>query len=241
MFAAGLYVGVQNAFAGGASFVTIPVLLVLGETALAANVTSTIALFPAQVATGFASRTSLPASNAVSMRALFAVSLIGGAAGAILLLLTPASLFERLLPWLVLFATAVFAWSNFGRKSASGRLEASPRAIVLMHIPIAIYGGYFGGGIGFLMIAALALTGISTRPALAVKNVLAGAMNAAAVLIFAFSSAVHWDSAISLCLGATIGGVGATRLIRRLNEDVLRIFVVTIGALLTIGLFIRAY
>jgi uncharacterized membrane protein YfcA len=241
LFTAGVYVGVQNAFAGGASFVTIPMLLLTGDSALSANITSTIALFPAQVATGLASRSTVPKLEGLSLWRLFTVSLVFGFVGAALLLSTPPSIFERLLPWLVLFATVVFAWSNFVHKSAIERRQASPMAVTLLHVPIAIYGGYFGGGIGFLILAALALTGMATRPALAIKNVLAVAMNAAAALIFAFSPLVHWGSALILCAGAIIGGVVGTRLIRHLNDNVLRIVVVAIGALLTLGLFIRAY
>ncbi len=120
-------------------------------------------------------------------RALAGISLVGGVLGALLLLATPASFFARLVPWLVLFATAVFAWGSFRRPPAAGRsLGRWPAAV--MQFLISIYGGYFGGGIGFLMLAALTAAGLPVRNAGATKNVLAGVMNAAAVVVFLFSA-----------------------------------------------------
>ena len=107
---AGVWAGTQNALAGGGSFVTLPTLILSGLDARTANITSTIALFPGQVTTGFAGRKLVSGAERLSFRALFIISLAGGVAGALLLLATPASFFAKLVPWLVLFATAVFAW-----------------------------------------------------------------------------------------------------------------------------------
>jgi uncharacterized membrane protein YfcA len=238
LFGAGLWAGMQNALAGGGSFVTLPALIISGMDALSANVTSTVALFPAQVATGYAGRSLVRGAESLSMRALIIISLIGGVFGAILLLVTPASIFERLLPWLVLLATTLFAWGSFRPKKAlAPAVTLSPLAAGFAQFLIAIYGGYFGGGIGFLMLAALSFTGLPTRNAAAVKNVLAAVMNAAAVVIFSFSPLVHWLSAFVLCLGAMIGGVCGSWMLRWINERVLRIVVVIIGLSLTIALF----
>src|SRR6185312_4690839 len=105
---------------------------------------------------------------------------------------------------------------------------------------ISVYGGYFGGGIGFLMLAALSAAGLAVRPAAATKNVLAAVMNASAVAIFIFSPAVHWFQMAISCAGAMIGGIIGGLLLTRINEKALRIVVVMIGAALTIGLFLRA-
>jgi hypothetical protein len=104
---------------------------------------------------------------------------------------------------------------------------------------IAIYGGYFGGGIGFLMMAALTMAGLSTRAAGATKNVLAGVMNASAVALFVTSPQVHWHEAIALGAGAIAGGLMGAWALRRVNEKVLRVLVVCIGIALTIGLFVK--
>ncbi|HEY1491214.1 MAG TPA: TSUP family transporter, partial [Steroidobacteraceae bacterium] len=114
LFAAALWAGVQNALAGGGSFITLPALMLTGMDARAANITSTVALFPAQLATGWTGRKLVAGAAGLSFRTLALVSLIGGALGAILLLITPPTFFARLVPWLVLFATIVFAWGSFG-------------------------------------------------------------------------------------------------------------------------------
>jgi uncharacterized membrane protein YfcA len=105
---------------------------------------------------------------------------------------------------------------------------------------IAVYGGYFGGGIGFLMLAVLSAAGLAIRSASANKNLLAGVMNASAVAIFVFSPQVHWKQAIIACTGATIGGYAGAKLVSKVNEKALRFVVVLIGIALTIGLFYRA-
>src|SRR5271169_834589 len=126
LLAAGLWAGVQNALAGGGSFVTLPVLILSGIDARAANITSTIALFPGQVTTGLAGRKMVSGAERLSFRAQFVISLAGGVVGALLLLATPPSFFARLVPWLVLFATTIFAWGSFFRKPAADGVALSP-------------------------------------------------------------------------------------------------------------------
>jgi uncharacterized membrane protein YfcA len=236
---AGLWAGVQNALAGGGSFVTLPALILSGLDARAANITSTIALFPGQVTTGLAGRKFVSGAQRLSFRALFVISLAGGVVGALLLLATPASFFARMLPWLVFAATALFAWGSFGRRPAVERQPLSPLAAGAMQFLIAIYGGYFGGGIGFLMLAALTIAGLPVRTAAATKNVLAGVMNGAAVLIFAFSRDVHWLDAALLGIGAVAGGLAGAWMLRWVNEKALKVGVVILGLVLTVGLFLR--
>ena len=156
LFIASLWAGTQNALAGGGSFITLPSLMLTGMDARAANITSTVALFPAQLITGFTGRVDAKSPPGLTMRTLVLVSLVGGGIGALILLATPASVFARLVPWLVLFATALFAWGSFFRRSVDeieGRLP--PWGMALIQFLIAVYGGYFGGGIGFMMMAAL--------------------------------------------------------------------------------------
>jgi uncharacterized protein len=113
LFAAALWAGIQNALAGGGAFITLPSLMLTGMDARAANMTSTIAMFPAQLATGWTGRRDVAGIAGLSFRALVLISVVGGAIGAVLLLVTPAQFFARLVPWLVLFATGVFAWGSF--------------------------------------------------------------------------------------------------------------------------------
>jgi uncharacterized protein len=239
VLAAGLWAGLQNTLAGGGSFITLPALMVSGMSPLAANITSTVALFPGQVTSGLAGRSLVSGVGRLSFRVLFLVSLVGGAVGGWLLLNTPPTVFARLVPWLVLFATGVFAWGSFRRKPLAGHAHIGPRTAAAAQFLIGIYGGYFGGGIGFLMLAALTLAGLATRNAGATKNALASVMNAAAVLLFVASPQVHWVQAIVLGIGAVIGGMAGTWALKRVNERVLRIAIVGLGIALTIGLFLR--
>ena len=239
LFFAALWAGIQNALAGGGSFITLPSLMLTGMDARAANITSTIALFPAQIATGWTGRDNVSGAAGVGFLALAGISLVGGALGAVLLLVTPPTLFAHLVPWLVLFATGIFAWGSFGPKR-EGQGHLNRWGALAAQFLISIYGGYFGGGIGFLMLAALTAAGLVIRNAGATKNVLAAIMNASAVAIFVFSPEVRWLQAAIACAGAVGGGVLGGHLLNRVNEKALRVIVVAIGVALTVGLFVRA-
>ena len=239
IFVAGLWAGLQNTLAGGGSFITLPVLILSGMTPLAANITSTVALFPGQITSGFAGRRLVSGAGRLPFRGLFAISVLGGACGGLLLLNTPSSVFAHLVPWLVLFATGAFAWGSFFRRQTSASAHLGPLGAALAQFAIAIYGGYFGGGIGFLMMAALTMAGLPTRNAAATKNALAGVMNAAAVALFVTSPQLHWQEAFALGAGAIIGGLLGSQALPRVNEKLLRIVIVCIGIALTIGLFIK--
>src|SRR6185369_937266 len=236
---AGFYAGTQNVLAGGGSFITFPALLLVGLNPLAANMTSTIALFPNQITSAVAGRSLLSDVGPLSFRRLFIVSCIGGVCGAFLLLNTPVTFFARLVPWLVLFATSIFAWGSFRRKPLHAVQGMPPALLVAIQACIAVYGGYFGGGIGFLMLAALTVAGLPVRTAAANKNMLAMAMNASAVLIFLFSKLIHWPAAVALGIGGIGGGIVGSWLMHRVPEKLLRGFIVLVGSLLTIWLFIR--
>ena len=239
LFAVAAWAGIQNALAGGGSFVTLPALILSGLDARAANIASTIALFPGQVTTGLVGRKMVSGAGGLSFRALVIISLAGGAVGATLLLLTPSSFFARLVPWLVLFATALFAWGSFFRKPGKTVVPLDKRATGVIQFFISVYGGYFGGGIGFLMLAALTAAGLAVRAAGATKNVLASIMNAAAVAIFLFTPGIPWARVAVLCVGAMAGGYVGAHLLKRVDERLIRGFVVVLGLCLTVGLFLR--
>ena len=240
LFLVAVWAGIQNALAGGGTFLTLPALMLTDMSALAANITSTVALFPGQVTSSWAGREHVSGAGGLSFRALVAISLAGGILGAVLLLVTPSDIFKALVPWLVLFATSVFAYGSFVPRKADRPPVLGKIGAGFAQFCISIYGGYFGGGIGFLMLAALTAAGLAIRSANATKNVLAGVMNASAVAIFVFSPQVHWPQAAIACVGAAIGGVIGGHMVSRVNQKVLRAAAVLIGIALTIGLFIRA-
>ena len=242
LFAIAVWAGVQNALAGGGSFVTLPALMLTGLDARTANIASTLALFPGQVTTGWVGRSNVSGLGGLGFRWLMAISLVGGALGAGLLLLTPSGFFALMIPWLVLFATSLFAWGSFFQKPvADGAARIGPRGAAFMQFGIAIYGGYFGGGIGFLMLAALTAAGLAVRPAGATKNVLASVMNAAAVAIFVFTPGIPWLRVAVICVGAMLGGYGGALALKRVDERLIRGFVVVLGICLTTGLFWRSF
>jgi uncharacterized protein len=236
---AGLYAGTQNTLAGGGSFITFPTLLLAGLDPLAANITSTIALFPNQITSSLTGRKLAGGIGKISLGKLSGISVAGGLVGALLLLNTPVTFFARLVPWLVLFATVIFTWGSFRKKPLHAANVVPVPLLTTTQFLIGIYGGYFGGGIGFLLLAALTIAGQQVRMATATKNVLAMAMNASAVVLFVFSSQIEWLFALALSMGGIGGGFAGNWLIHRLPEKFMRGFVVLVGIALTVWLFLR--
>src|SRR3954468_2693744 len=231
LFVAAVWAGAQNQLAGGGSFLTLPSLMLIGMDARAANITSTIALFPGQITGGLVARHLVSGVEHLSFRAFVIISLVGGGLGAVLLLLTPSTFFELLVPWLVLFATMAFAWGTFGHKLAAGSDRLGRSSAGVIQFGISVYGGYFGGGIGILMLAAFTLAGMAVRNAGATKNVLAGVINSTAVVVFLISGEVWWFAAAIACAGALLGSVIGAHLMQRVNERLLRVAIIVIGVL----------
>lgn len=239
LFAAGLWAGAQNALAGGGSFITLPALIASGLDPKLANITSTIALFPGQITTGLAGRSLVAGAERLSFRALAVISLVGGVGGAFLLIITPVKIFSAMVPWLVLAATALFAWSSFGPKPRIASEPPPAWVTVLTQSIIALYGGFFGGGAGIMTLASLTLARMPVRNAAGTKNVLVAIANVAAAAVFAWSGAVAWRQALAIGAGAMIGGYVGARALTILPEKLLKIGIVVIGVALTIGLFLR--
>ena len=232
LFAAAFLGGALNAVAGGGSFLTFPALAWSGVPLIQANATSTTALWPGSVASVGAYRRELAARQGV--RLLGAVSLVGGALGALVLLGTPQATFQRLLPSLMLGATLLFAFggrvaARLRRRRAAagapggGGTAASVVLLCLLQAVVAFYGGFFGGGIGILMLAGLALAGMEDIHAMnAVKTLLAVLINGVAVAIFVWKGAVYWPEAAVMVAGAIAGGYGGAHSARRLPPAAIR-------------------
>jgi len=240
LFAAGLWAGGQNALAGGGSFITLPALIAAGLDPKLANITSTMALFPGQITTGWAGRSLVSGAERLSFRALATIAFLGGIGGAFLLIATPAKVFSAMVPWLVLAATVLFAWSSFGPRPKANSAPPPGWVTVLTQGTIGLYSGFFGGGAGIMTLASLTLARLPVRNAAGTKNVLVALSNFSAAVVFAFSGAVAWRQAAAIGAGAMIGGYLGARALKVMPERWLKIGIIVIGAALTLGLFLRA-
>src|SRR5579885_3363506 len=236
--------GALNSVAGGGSFISFPALIFTGVPAINANATNTVALWPGTVASAAAYGKELAVHRGVPV--LAAVSLVGGVIGAELLLHTPPATFVHLIPWLLLAATLLFTFGgDLTRQlrarltNSSGSAEPSLLGIALVQLVIAIYGGYFGGGIGILMLAALSVMGMANIHEMnAIKTVLASCINGVAVITFVIAGAIYWPQAIVMVVGAVAGGYGGARIARRLPPLLVRRFVIAVGFAMTMYFFI---
>lgn len=229
--------GAINSVAGGGTFLTFPVLMMLGLSPIQANVTSTIALWPGSVASAYAYRREWLQSRDI-LPALLAISLTGGALGAIVLLATPERTFEGLVPWLLLAAALIFTFGN--KVIARVHFIRRPAYARAMQCFVAFYGGYFGAGIGILMLAMLQLMGLSHIHRMnALKTVLGSAINAVAVLIFIVFGAVVWDAAWIMVAGAITGGFIGAHLAQKLPPQPVRHGVSAIAFAMTLYFFVK--
>jgi uncharacterized membrane protein YfcA len=235
LIAAAFLGGALNSLAGGGSLVTFPALLFAGLNPIDANASSVVALFSGTFAGAWAYRRNILAVSEFSVLGLFVLSLVGGLIGALLLLWTPATIFAALVPWLILFATIVFAVGNFAPVEAIQRIQLGPRSALVTLFIIAIYGGYFGGGIGFLILAAFTLVGMRDINAMnGLKMGLVGVMTVTAILAFIVANVVRWPETLPMLVSSAVGSYMAAHWAQRLDQRLIKGFVVVLGAGLTI-------
>ena len=236
--AAGFAAGAINSMAGGGSFLTFPSLVFAGVPAVMANASSTVALVPGSVASAISYRSDIVRLNEQRIKSWWIVCLIGGAIGAALLLFTSDRAFRQIAPWLLLFATLLFAFGPQVSIVFRGRLHSNQRLMLMLLFPIAIYGGYFGGGIGIMILAAFRLYGFTDIHGMnGIKAILGGSLNAIAALIFISAHQVKWIPALVMMAAAIVGGYVGPALARRLRPNVIRGIVIAVGILMTAYFF----
>jgi len=246
LFLAGALGGGLNAVAGGGSFVAFPALLFTGVSAIPANATNTLALWVGTTASGGAYPQKLHIPRRILIPLLI-TSLIGGLAGALLLIHTPAQTFLRVLPWLLLGATLLFAFGKHltGKISAGITHDASNSSVAgasIFELLVAVYGGYFGGGIGIMNLAMLAVLGMSDIHAMnKLKVRLGSVINGVATVTFIVTKAIVWPQAIVMTAGSVLGGYSTAHFAQKLPQSWIKIFVIVVGTAMTLYFFWRGY
>lgn len=241
--AAGLLAGALNAMTGGGTFVSLPALTAVGLPGTVANASSSVALLPGALASAWAYRRDMAPVEGVSIRALGALSVAGGLVGAVLLLATPEATFDLVIPWLLLAATVTLALGpRLGRGLRRLGLTAGRRTVLVAQFGLGIYGGYFGGAVGLMMLAAWSLlTEADIAVLTPLRTLMIAAANVAAVGLFIVSGNVSWPAALTVMGGAVAGGYLGAHVGRRLPAVVLRGMILTITVATTAVFFARAY
>jgi uncharacterized membrane protein YfcA len=249
LVAASFAAGVMNAMAGGGTILTFPSLIFLGLPAIAANATSTVGLLPAAM-TSLYGYIDEVREQRKWLKTLFLPSLIGGAIGSVLLLRTPEKTFAVLAPLLILFATVLFMVQGLLARSAAKKEAENPPSpqngpshgrwtlAVVLQLGVAVYGGYFGAGIGILMLSLLGFLGLSNiHAANGIKNFFGFCINFVAAGYFIIKGAVVWPVALVIVCGAAFGGYAGARFAKRIGKEKARAAVVVIGLVVTAILF----
>jgi hypothetical protein len=240
---AGLIAGMMNALAGGGSFVTLPALIAAGVPSVNANTTSTVALYPGQLTSSWAYRDGLGPIGSVPLRSLVIVTFIGGALGAALLLRTPIKIFDVVLPWLMAIATvALSLGSRLGEMLRRRQWHIGATAVLGVQFCLGIYGGYFGGCVGIMMMAVWSLLSDRTLKSFnAPRTLLVSAANAIAVLIFIAARAVHWREALIMLVTGMLGAYCGSLIGRRAPAGIIRVATVCLSVGITVAFFVRGY
>ncbi|MFP4436963.1 MAG: sulfite exporter TauE/SafE family protein [Chloroflexaceae bacterium] len=249
LFVAALLAGALNAVAGGGSLISFPTLLFVGVPSISANATNKVALWPGLFAGASAYRRELLQQRR-SVVLLSVVSLAGGLSGALLLLATPERTFDQLVPYLLLTATLLFTFSKpitnrvlaYAERSQGEQSKLAAVGAPLLQFLVSVYGGFFGAGLGIMILAVLAVVGMEDIHMMnALKTVLAGLVGSLAVITFIFAGIVVWPMALTMIGGAIIGGYAGGAIARRFDARVIRRFVALVGFSVTIVVFVRQY
>jgi uncharacterized protein len=239
---AGLVGGAMNALAGGGSFVTLPAMIAAGIPSVGANASSAVALYPGGAASAWVYRDGLTNVDGLPFMPWLIATLLGGLTGALLLIWTPSSVFDRLLPFLLLTATMTLMLGPRLGAMLRARIAAGRVNSAAMQFLLGVYGGYFGGAVGLMMLAAWSLVTTAEIKALnPARMVMVTAANTMAVLCFVGLRVVWWPHTLALGLGAILGGYGGAHLGKRLSARTVRAVTIGVALAITISFFYRAF
>jgi uncharacterized membrane protein YfcA len=232
----------MNALAGGGTFATLPSLIALGLPANVANATSNVALLPGAAASAAEYRDELAPVGGMPVRLLAAITFAGGIIGSLLLVLTPSRDFDFIIPWLLLLGLVVML---FGRRASNWlheRVTIGRRTLVIAQSLLAVYGGYFGGGVGLMMTATYGLlAGAHPRSLFSLRTAMLAIANLAAAVIFIAVGIVRWIYCLPMLIGAVVGGWLGDKVGKRLPHGLVSAWTLLVTAATTIVFFVRAY
>ena len=233
--------GIINSIAGGGSFLTFPALVFTGVPTIDANATSAVAVFPGYLSGALGFSKELKEYPKSKFLLLITLSIMGGIGGSLLLLITPASVFSYIIPWLLGFATLLFAFGDFVAKWAKKNSNSNGFLGNLTTLIVCIYGGYFNGGLGIILLALFSTLGMRDIHLMnGLKNIMSFALSAASVVTFAIAGIVFWQQAIIMMIAATIGGYFGVVVARKLSKNTIRMIIVIIGLIMTVIFGIKA-
>jgi uncharacterized membrane protein YfcA len=240
IFIAGLAGGSINSVAGGGMFLTFPALVFTGVPSIVANASSTTALIPGVLASAWAYREDFRKSGDLPFLPLLLVSVAGGIVGALFLLFTPQSTFDSVIPWLMLAATLLFTFGARVTPILKRAFHIGPVTVVVIQFFIAIYGGYFGGAIGIMMLATWSVFGLTDILAMnANRTLLGAAANIVAAVLFVIARKIWWPQTLVMLVGTIIGGYIGARAARKVDPRYVRAMVTVVSAAITIAFFLR--
>ena len=239
---AGLLGGAMNALAGGGTFATLPALIALGLPANIANATSNVALLPGAATSAWTYRNELGPVAGISVRLLAGLTFIFGLVGSLLLVVTPTETFDKLIPWLLLFAFVVMA---FGKRAADwlhARVTIGRPSLLAAQSMLGIYGGYFGGGVGLITTALYGLlANIQPRELFAIRTTMLAVANLAAAIVFIGFAMVWWWACLPMLAGSIVGGWLGALVGKRLSPRAVRVWTLLVTGVTTAVFFVRAY
>ena len=239
---AALLGGLVNSVAGGGMFIVFPALVFTGVPSVVANASSTLAVLPGVLASAWAYRTDFQGSEDFPFRTMVVVSVVGGILGALLLLFTPQRTFDFVIPWLLLLATLLFIFGLRIAPALQRVIHIGPVTVVVIQFFISVYGGYFGGAIGIMMLATWTVFGMTNIHTMnANRTLLGAAANIIATALFIFAHKIAWPQTLVMLTGTIVGGYVGAHWARKTNPRVLRSCISVISVAITIAFFLRRH
>ncbi|WP_342070933.1 sulfite exporter TauE/SafE family protein [Yoonia algicola] len=240
---AGFAAGLLNAVAGGGTFLSLPALIYVGVPPVSANATATLTALPGYLSSAWGFRHHMRREGALSLRAIAGVGMIGAGLGAVLLIITPGDTFLWVVPWLLVLATVLFALGPYllGQIQQRGLGSAGVAVSAATILAVSIYGGYFNGGLGIMLLAAFGFIGyVNLHGMNGLKNVLSAVVSLVSAITFIAAGMIAWEPALVMAVSATIGGyIGANVSRRIVRTDLLRYFVTAVGVMMAVVFFLR--